>query len=97
MNFEKYTKQQFESRGLNSAAARKLADELENDVKKELQPIIAEAFQKIIERLNAKGHKLEVYGEITMGDIPFRDESQGECNLRLACDFVISSGYADTI
>jgi hypothetical protein len=97
MNFEKYSKRHFETLGLDSPAARKLADDLEDDVKKELQPIIIGAFQRIIEGLNAKGHNLKAYGEIKLGDIPFRDESEEKCNLRLACDFVISAGYADTI
>lgn len=75
MNFEKYSKQQFESRGLNTPAARQLADELQDDVAREIHIAVLEEFRKIIDALNAKGHNLQVYGEIQIGDIPFRDES----------------------
>jgi hypothetical protein len=34
--------------------------------------------------------------EVSVGDIAFRDEPvEGQCRLRLACDVVISAGYAD--
>jgi len=47
--------------------------------------------------LNAKGHDLTLYEEIRPGVIDYRDEPvEGRCNLRLACDVVISAGYADT-
>ncbi len=98
MNFEKYSKQQFESRGLNTSEARKLADELQDDVSREIHITVFEEFRKIIDALNAKGHNLQVYEEIRIGDIPFRDVSKdGQCNLRLACDVVISAGFSDTI
>ena len=98
MNFKKYSKQQFESLGRNTPAARKLADDLQDDVCREVHITVFEEFRKIIEALNAQGHNLEVYGEIKIGDIPFRDVSkEGQCNLRLACDVVISAGYSDTI
>jgi hypothetical protein len=98
MNFEKYSKNQFESLGLNSPAARKLADELQDDVNAELHAAVLPAFLSIVERLNNQGHHLEMYDEICVGDIPFRDEPiDGQCHLRLACNTVISAGYANTM
>jgi hypothetical protein len=98
MNFKKYSKQAFENCGLNTLEARKLADELENDVKQEIHMIVLDELRKIIDALNAQGHNLTVYGEIKIGDIPFRDESKdGQCNLRLGCDVVISAGYSDAV
>jgi hypothetical protein len=98
MDFEKYSKQQFEARGLDTPAARQLADELRDDAAKEIHGAVLAAFMKVIEGLNARGHNLTPYGEVQVGDIPFRDESgEGRCDLRLACDVVISAGYSDTI
>ena len=58
MDYAKYSKQQFAERGVDSAAARKLADELQNDVAAELHATVSAAFQKIIDGLNAEGHSL---------------------------------------
>jgi len=97
MDFKKYSKQQFESLGLNSPAARRLADELQDDVNAEIHATILPAFLNIVERLNALGHRLEMSDESRVGDITYRDEPIDEqCYLRLACDTVISAGYADT-
>jgi len=93
MNFEKYSKRQFEARGLDTSAARELADELQDDVAREIHVEVLAAFMKVVEGLNVQGHNLTPYGEIQVGDISFRDEPvEGQCNLRLACDVVISAG-----
>ena len=98
MDFEKYSKQQFESRGLDSPAARELADELQDDVAKEIHSSVLAAFLKVVEGLKAQGHSLRPYDEISIGDISFRDERvEGQCFLRLACDSTISAGYSHTI
>jgi len=97
MNYEKYSKQQFESLGLDSPAARKLADELQEDVTREIHDAVLAAFSRVVEGLNARGHNLGA-DEIRIGDIAFRDESaDGQCYLRLGCDVVISAGYSHTI
>ena len=98
MNFEKYSKRQFDSLGLDTPAARKLADELQDDVTEEIHSAVLAAFQNVVERLNAQGHNLKTDGEIRAGDIPFRDEPvEGQCYLRLGCDVVISAGYSHTM
>lgn len=98
MNFEKYSKQEFESRGLSTPAARKLADELESDVNEELHAALLPAFTNIIEGLNAQGHNLTIYDPINPGDVSFRDEpGDGDCYLRLGYYVVVSAGYAHTM
>jgi hypothetical protein len=98
MNFAKYSKQQFESLGLNTPAARKLADELQIDVNDEIHEAVLSAFLGVVQRLNAQGHRLTIHDEPRAGDISFRDEPiDGECYLRLGCDVVISAGYAHTM
>lgn len=97
MNYAKYSKQQFAERGVDSLQARELADKLQNEVAAKLDAIVSAAFRKIIDGLNAQGHNLTLYGEVKVGDISFRDEPQpNHCFLRLACDVVVSAGYADT-
>lgn len=97
MNYEKYSKQRFESLGLDSPAARNLADELQEDVAQEIHGAVLVAFSRVVEELNARGHNLTA-DEIRVGDIAFRDESaDGQCRLRLGCDVVISAGYAHTL
>ncbi|HEY3041901.1 MAG TPA: hypothetical protein VGJ66_24450 [Pyrinomonadaceae bacterium] len=98
MDFEKYSKLQFDSRGVDSSAARQLANELQDDVAKEIHDSVLATFLKVVEGLNAQGHNLQPYDEISVGDISFRDERiEGQCLLRLACDSIISSGYSHTI
>lgn len=97
MNYEKYSKQKFDALGLNSPAARKLADELQDDVTEEIHGAVLAAFTRVVEALNARGHHLKA-DEIRIGDIAFRDESiGGQCYLRLGCDVVISAGYSHTV
>ena len=97
MNFASYSQQQFVGRGLDTPEARQLADELEQDVLKEIHQAVGAAFLQIIAELNKRGHNLTPYGEIQAGDISFRDKPTTEqCFLRLGCDVVISAGYSHT-
>ena len=98
MDYEKYSKRRFEKLVLNSSAARKLADDLQEDVAKEMHGAVLAAFEQIVSKLDAQGHNLTPYDEIEVGDIAYRDEPEGEpCYLRLGCDVVISAGYGHTI
>ena len=97
MNFENYSKQTFESCGLDTPAARQLAYQLQVAVVEEMQEAVLAALLRVVEGLNVAGHNLKPYEQIRAGDIAFRDESvDGQCRLRLACDIVISAGYSDT-
>jgi hypothetical protein len=98
MDFEKYSKQNFALCGVNSDAARRLADDLRNDVNEEIHTVVLTAFLNVIEKLNTLGHHLTPYDEISPGDISFRNEpTEKQCCLRLACDVIISAGYSHTI
>jgi hypothetical protein len=95
MNFERYSKSEFESLTAHPAAARRLADQLQDDVVQEVHEAAYTAFLRVVDGLNAKGHDLRLE-EISPGEIAYRDQVEGYCNLRLACDVVISAGYCDT-
>ena len=98
MDYDRYSKAAFEACGLNSEAARRLSDQLQEDVNAELHPAILAAFQKIVAALNARGHSLRPYGEIRAGDVSFWDQTtHRDCKLRLAYDVTISAGYAHTV
>jgi hypothetical protein len=98
MNYEKYTRERFDALGLDSPEARALADQLQDDVCTELHSVILPKFQEIVSRLNARGHNLTPCDPIEPGVIAYRDEpTEGECRLRLACDTVVSAGYAHMI
>lgn len=97
MNFDKYSKAEFESVALDAAATRRLADELQDEVVQEIHQAVSTAFLSVIDALNREGHDLTLDGEIPPGEIAYRDEPmEGECKLRLACDVIISAGYSDT-
>lgn len=92
METEKYSRSAFE-RLKERQTVRNLADQLQEEVLRELHPAIEKAFIKIIEQLNAQGHDLTPY-ELSSGEWAFRDEKTPDrCSLRLACDVVI----ADTV
>ena len=99
MDYSKYSKHAFEKAGVNTEAARFLADALEQDVLKELDQEIQASFQKIVSKLNEEGHKLSPYVQLTLGDYSFRDKKVGsnDCGLRLSCDVVISAGYSHIV
>lgn len=97
MNYEEYSRQQFESLGLDTPAARNLADKLQDDVAAEIHDVVLATFSRAVGELNARGHNLKA-DDIRIGDITFRDESaNGQCFLRLGCDVVISAGYSHTL
>lgn len=95
MNYDKYSQEQFEALGVSTPEGRVLADQLQDDVCQELHKVILPKFKEIVSKLNARGHSLDPYDEIQPGEIAYRDEpSEGQCRLRLACDTVVSAGYA---
>ena len=98
MNLKKYSKEQFESRGRDSEAARQLADELQADVNEQIHAAVLPVFLDIVERLNSMGHQLTEYDPTIPGDITFRDEpTDSDCYLRLASTVVVSAGYGHTM
>lgn len=91
---------QFEGLGLNTEAARDLADLLQEKVLSEVHAVALKKFEEIIARLNAMGHNLCLYSPPMPGDIAYRDDWQDEtgyhCKLQLGLDIVVSAGYSHT-
>lgn len=67
MNFQKYSKSEFSSLSSDPAATRNLADELQDDVMREVHEAVYTAFLRVVEGLNAEGHDLKLYEEIRPG------------------------------
>lgn len=97
MNLAKFSKQAFESKGLDTPAARQLADELETIVLEQLHAAASERLRQVIAHLNGLGHDLQPAIQEIAGDVEYRDERGGACRLRLGCNMVVSAGYAHTI
>jgi len=95
---ERFSASSFASRGLDTEAARELADLLAEEVQREMHRVIEAHFLEIIGRLNSMGHSLKPEYPATPGDLPYRDEWEDEsgyhCRLRVGLDTVVSTGYA---
>lgn len=80
--------------------SRQLADQLQDEVSREMQHALESSFRAIVTKLNFLGHELKLY-DAGPGEISFRDDKKHAdsyvCKLRLACDLIISAGYADTL
>ena len=74
MNFSRFSKRGFEECGIDTDAARQLADSLQEEVTKELQAALLAAFDKVIQSLNEQGHNLKPF-EVSPGDINYSDQS----------------------
>lgn len=97
---ERFRSEEFARVGLDTDAARDLSALLENEVCNEMQTVLKSSFRSIVSRLNSMGHDLKLYDE-ALGEIAFRDDYESDsgyhCKLRVACDLIISSGYAHLI
>jgi hypothetical protein len=99
----RFSKEAFAKCGLDTQAARDLADSLAQEVREEAHHIIQEYMHKVAARLNEMGHNLRSESDspgdnLYPGDISYRDDWQDEggyhCRLRIAIATVISTGYA---
>jgi hypothetical protein len=96
---ERFSATAFERSGLDSESAKVLCDALEMEIQQLLHSIVSEKLNEIVEQLNTMGHRLRFYEPPRPGDIAYRDDWVDEqdeyhCRLRVACDTVISTGYA---
>jgi len=95
---KRFSSQEFDARGLDTSAARKLAGQLRREVEKALHEVVACEFLQIIDRLNTMGHSLRACGRQKVGELAYRDYGPSgrseACRLRLAVDTVVSAGYA---
>lgn len=97
---ERFARSAFESRGIASAAARILADELAAEIQSEFQKQLVKYASTLVARLNAMGHELaevEDAGVDEFGGVSYRDEAampEKRCKLLVAIDFTVTTGYA---
>jgi hypothetical protein len=94
---QRFSSSAFESCGLDSDEARKLADLLAIEVEMEMQEAVKTKLSAIVGRLNEMGHNLKPE-QIALGVLSYRDDYEDaqryHCKLRVAVDVIISTGYA---
>jgi hypothetical protein len=97
---EKYSRAAFDLAGLDTEQAASLATSLQQDILLELDEVVRERFLQIVRRLNDMGHGLKPYTPLIPGELSFRDDSGEDgtesyrCLLRVAVDYVVSTGFA---
>lgn len=95
---ERFASGAFEACGLDTEAARDLADLLADEIQKEMHEVVLVQFAKVVERLNAMGHALKPEYPPMPGDLSYRDDWEDDsgyhCKLRVGFDCVVSTGYA---
>lgn len=98
MCYGRFSKAEFVEAGKDSDQAAQLAEELEEQVAKDVQKRVEEALIEIVGTLNGLGHELEFYSNDQLGDIEYRDDRTegGEyfCDLRLGSFLVVSAGFS---
>lgn len=94
---ERFSAARFAVLGVDTLAARRLAEELSEAISDELHEAVAVVIKGVVARLNAMGHALKVE-QFVPGDVSYRDDFEDKagyhCRLRLAVDTIVSSGYA---
>ncbi len=97
-DYSAFSRHAFDALKGESSAARALADQLAEAVVQDLDTLIGRRLSDIVAELNRLGHELAPYGDQRPGDRAFRDEDSAEhCRLRVGCDVIISTGYADIL
>lgn len=82
---------------------RELADRLQDEVERELQPAIERVMQDVVDTLNAMGHRLERALDRTIDDIAYYDSDPApaswdrDTKLRLAHISNVAAGYRDMV
>ncbi|HEY7427635.1 MAG TPA: hypothetical protein VH682_25615 [Gemmataceae bacterium] len=88
----------FDACGLNTPAAQELCQLLEEEIQKDLHILVLNRMQAIVALLNNVDHSLKQYGDVTPGDIAYRDDCESQsgysCRLRVGIDLIVSCGYA---
>lgn len=90
---DKYSKTAFIDAAKDSVTLETLESKLQQEIENRLYPIVKAEMEKIVDELNAHGHELRYRYEPTPGDIHFRDWEPGRCDLLLACDAVVTTGF----
>jgi hypothetical protein len=91
-----FLKDRFLMEAETDPGARRLSDQLQQEVLELLNDGLAKRMDEIVELLNKQGHQLAPYYP-EPGSFAFRDDRGGECDLRLGLDIVVSVGFRDTV
>ena len=95
---ERFSKAAFVAAGLNTDAARTLADDLADLVAWQLMAVADRELTAIVETLNGLGHNLQKMTDSPPDNIAYRDEGRGSQTyarkLRVAYDGGVATGYA---
>jgi hypothetical protein len=96
MNAEQFSPASFEALADDPDAARRLSDELEVAVLREVGNAARQRFRELVAELNAVGHRLTPHGMPSEGSEEAKDYSDpNQCALRLAVEVSVSAGYRD--
>ena len=95
---ERFSAEAFVAQGLDTEAARHLADQLALEIQLQFDAAMLNAMEEIVGVLNGLGHSLFPIYAPRPGHISYRDDSGAGvpywCRLRVAVDTVVSTGYA---
>ncbi|UBF27706.1 hypothetical protein K9N68_07260 [Kovacikia minuta CCNUW1] len=99
---KKFSKEAFESCGINSPEAKRLSEELAAEIAKEMHLAVEIALRQVVERLQQLGHKLikeapEYDDEYAAWSYSYRDigkdQSLNDHRLRIHFDTQVCTGY----
>ena len=95
---ERFSAKNFEKCGWKTKESRLLANELTQEIQKELHEVLKSAFSDIIQRLNVLGHDLKLYDE-EPANYHYREYSstdRANYKMLVALDTVVTVGYPET-
>ena len=97
MDIEQFSKERFDSLGLDTKEALELSKALERYVNEQIYEEIRPKIEGIVADLNRLGHDLR-FQENKPGCVSLRDDAKDakgySCKLRLAVDTIVSCGYS---
>jgi hypothetical protein len=98
MNLDRFSPAAFDLLTGNAAAARDLANDLQDAVAAEVEAAARERFMAAAAALNQHGHRLTPYGRTDPDGDEFRDYTDpNQCALRLVMrvEVTVTAGYKD--
>jgi hypothetical protein len=99
VDYDKYTRAEFERLGHDTPEAKRLAMGLQADIEAELNALVRPAFMQILEGLRRRGHDLTVIDDTASPTLcvhAVHEIAPDTWALNVAYDLTISTGYPDT-
>ncbi len=96
---ERFSVKKFVKCGWKTKESRVIANELTQEIQKELHKVLKPAFEDIIQKLNALGHNLKLYEEDEPANYHYREYSSEDSEnykTLVALDTVVTVGYPET-